>query len=129
MGRDQKLERAWKDRNRRYEKSGLTIVEFCEQEGLVAHQFSWWRSELKRRAAKAGSPTRKRAKSKSVPPKKRGRPSKRQGSPRFLPVEVRSSGGTPSCVEVILDQPPRISVTRGFDADLLRDVIRVLETR
>ena len=53
MARDLGLERAWRERMRRFEKSGLTIREFCEQEGLVAHQFSWWRSQLKRRAAES----------------------------------------------------------------------------
>ena len=34
MARDLALERAWRERMRRFEKSGLTIREFCEQEGL-----------------------------------------------------------------------------------------------
>ena len=55
MGRDLALERAWRKRLGDYERSGLTIRQFCEQEGLVAHQFSWWRSELKRRDAKSTS--------------------------------------------------------------------------
>ena len=33
---------------------------------------------------------------------------------------------TPS-VEIVLDQPPRIRVTRGFDTALLREVLRTVE--
>jgi hypothetical protein len=48
MGRDLALERAWRDRVRRFERSGLTVREFCEQENLAVHQFFWWRRELRR---------------------------------------------------------------------------------
>ena len=43
MGRDLSLERAWRKRMRQQERSGLTIRQFCQQERLVDHQFSWWR--------------------------------------------------------------------------------------
>ena len=55
MGRDLALEQAWRKRMGQCEQSGLTIRQFCEQEGLVAHQLSWWRSELKRRKNKPGT--------------------------------------------------------------------------
>ena len=47
MGRDLALERAWRKRMREQERSGLTIRQFCQQEGLVDHQFSWWRKRAK----------------------------------------------------------------------------------
>ena len=49
MARDLNLEKSWRERIGRFEQSGLTISQFCEQEGLVSHQLSWWRRELKRR--------------------------------------------------------------------------------
>jgi hypothetical protein len=108
---------------REQERSGLTIRQFCEQEGLVDHQFSWWRSELKRRAGNSKGTNKKRPKSAS--PVQRKKSSKRSTTANFLPVHVESSF-TPS-VEIVLDQPPRIRVTRGFDAALLREVLRTVE--
>jgi hypothetical protein len=43
----------------------------------------------------------------------------------FFPVHVESSLA-PS-VEIVLDQPPRIRVTRGFDTGLLREVMLAME--
>jgi len=125
MGRDLALERAWRKRMRQQERSGLTIRQFCQQEGLVDHQFSWWRSELKRRIGDSRGANKKRPKSAS--PVRRKKPSKRSTATaaNFLPVHVESSF-TPS-VEIVLDQPPRIRVTRGFDAALLREVLRSVE--
>jgi hypothetical protein len=40
-------------------------------------------------------------------------------------VHVESSFTT--SVEIVLDQPRRIRVTRGFDAALLREVLRSVE--
>ena len=126
MARDLKLERAWRDRMRRFEKSGLTIREFCEQEGLVAHQFSWWRSQLKRRAVESAR-SKGTAKGKTA-----AQPTRRTREPKaavanFLPVQVASSSPGQPSVEIILDRPPRVRVTSGFDAHLLRQVARALE--
>jgi hypothetical protein len=45
----------------------------------------------------------------------------------FVPVEIEPSPQVPAAVEIVLDQPLRIKVTSGFDANLLREVVRVLE--
>ena len=125
MARDLALERAWRERMRRYEKSGLTIREFCEQEGLVAHQFSWWRGQLKRRAAKS-APRKRTVKRKAS---QRTQVARRPNTPAasFVPVQVEPSSRAQPLVEIVLGKPPRIRVTSGFDADLLRQVIHVLE--
>jgi hypothetical protein len=111
---------------RRFEKSGMTIREFCEQEGLVAHQFSWWRSQLKRRAVES-SRGKRTAKGKAASQPTRIARKPKASDANFLPVQVASSSPGQPSVEIILDQPPRIRVTSGFDADLLRQVARALE--
>ena len=125
MARDLALERAWRKRMRQYEKSGATIREFCEQEGLVEHQFCWWRAELKRRAT-AAMPSNPPAKPKQSGAKKNG---KATASGQFVPVRLEPPASATSGVEIVLDQPPRIQVTAGFDAGVLREVVRALETR
>ena len=116
--RNLSLERQWRGRVRKYAKSGLSIREFCERESLVQHQFSWWRSELKRRDAH--QPRRR----KSQLAKRRKRQNAR-GVASFVPVHVEPS----SPIEVVLDQRLRIAVAPGFDAQLLADVVHALEQR
>lgn len=120
MARDLALERAWRKRIRQQERSGLTVKAFCDQEGLAAHQLTWWRSELKRRDGKSKSagqgPRRAKTNSKQA-----------EAAAGFVPVRIEPQA--PSSVEIVLDQPPRIRVSCGFDADLLREVVRVLESR
>ena len=127
MGRDLALERTWRQRMRQYEPSGLTIRQFCEQEGLVAHQFSWWRAELKRRAASASEePKPKKASRRKARVKKTAQLPK-DSAPTFVPVQVGASLPAQATIEIVLEQPPRIRVTPGFDAQVLREVVRVLE--
>ena len=114
---------------REYERSGLTIRQFCEQEGLVSHQFSWWRSELKRRGAKSPSMDKRVNKKKSAKRIKRGNKPLANTSRRFVPVEIKPSPSRDASIEIVLDQPPRLTVSSGFDAETLREVVRVLEQR
>jgi transposase-like protein len=37
---------AWRERIRRYERSGLTVTRFCEQEGVSAPSFYQWRKRF-----------------------------------------------------------------------------------
>jgi hypothetical protein len=125
MGRNLALERAWRKRMRVYERSGLTIRQFCQQEGLVDHQFSWWRSELKRRAGDSRGANKKRPKSASPVRRKKSSKWSTTTAANFLPVHVESSL-MPS-VEIVLGEPRRIRLTRGFDAELLREVMLAVE--
>lgn len=126
MRRDLALERAWRERIRRYERSGLTIRAFCEQEGLVVHQFSWWRRELKRRRTKLA---KKRPASRRSQPTKRGRKRASTSSAKFVPVEITPTSSAKGSIEIVVDQPLRIAVSSGFDPALLADVVRALEGR
>jgi hypothetical protein len=126
MARDLALERAWRQRMRAYEQSGLKIREFCRQEGLVDHQFTWWRAELKRRAAKSRVKDDPKATQKTVRQKTKKKHAGETKS-QFLPVQIEAPLASQASVEIILDQPPRIRVIGGFDADVLREVVRLLE--
>ena len=46
-----------------------------------------------------------------------------------MPVQIEPSVPNRASVEIVLDRPPRIKVTSGFDAELLHEVVRVLENR
>jgi hypothetical protein len=116
---------------RQYERSGLTIRQFCEQEGLVTHQLSWWRSELKRRDAKPSSIDKRGSNQQSAKRTRSGHGPKShiESVRRFVPVEIQPSPRDEASIEIILDHPPRLRVSSGFDAELLREVVGVLEQR
>lgn len=88
-----------------YESSGLSQIEFCQERGLALSTLARYRSRLQRQAA-AGSNT-------------------------LLAVEV--SGQPPASVAagspltVVLRSGRRIEVGRGFDADALEQLVRLLE--
>lgn len=121
--RDLGLERQWRKRVLKHEKSGLTVREFCEREDLTHHQLAWWKSELKRRDAKGTV-----GKKKSTRTKRRS-PRCKTAVADFVPVDIAPSGTSNSAIQVVLDQPVRIAVSSGFDPQVLADVMRTLEGR
>ncbi|TPE44600.1 IS66 family insertion sequence element accessory protein TnpB [Maribrevibacterium harenarium] len=40
------LNQTWADHIEKWRASGVSIKAFCEQEGLVYHQFSYWRQKF-----------------------------------------------------------------------------------
>jgi hypothetical protein len=54
MARDAEKEKFWRGKMGAYEKSGLTVHEFCEREGLREVQFYYWRRALKEEAKQSG---------------------------------------------------------------------------
>ena len=66
----------------------------------------------------------------SETPEVRSKPARKKANkpPQFVPVAVTSTV-LPAPIEIVLERPPRIKVTPGFDADLLREIIGVLESR
>ena len=122
MGRDISLERAWRERIGRQQRSGLTVQQFCEQESLVAHQFSWWKRELNRRDA---CRNRRRNPNQSSNAEDDGG---RAGA-GFVAVQVAATANGNPPLEIIVDQRLRIAVTAGFDHQLLTEVVRMLENR
>jgi hypothetical protein len=121
--RDLSLEQAWRDRIERQQQSGLRIPAFCQQHGLVAQQFYWWRHELERRASEVA-----RTQKSSLRLKKAKRTSDAD-APRFVPVRVATNPQTSSHIEIVLDQPWRIALKEGFNSDVLVELLRVLERR
>ena len=68
----------WRRRVGRFERSGLTVVSFCEQEGVSTASFYRWRNRLADQQATAGSSDARRT----------GRPGGAGDSPAFRPVRV-----------------------------------------
>lgn len=124
--RDPVLEQRWRERIERLGQSGLTTSKFAEQEGVPVHQVTWWRRVLKRRDSVSKDEASPAAKKKAVK-KNRSKPDVAKKASEFVPVSVTSSMEATTGIEIVLGRPHRIAVSPGFDSDLLREVIRVLE--
>lgn len=90
--------REWRKRLSRYSSAGVTVAEFCREEGVSAASFYQWRRRLGRGKLNDTSSRR--------------RP--RTASRAFVPVEVVGSSG----VLVVLPGGTRIEIPTG-DAALL----------
>jgi len=62
MGRvaDPKLAASWRKRVERQQRSGLSIQEYCRQEGVSTASFYAWKRRLRTSRATAGKPVRRR---------------------------------------------------------------------
>jgi hypothetical protein len=109
--RDATKERFWRRMLRSWERSGLSIREFCSGHDLAEHNFHAWRRELARRNAEVGLNRPERA--------------------LFVPVVVQPEPASdrPAAIEVVFGNGRRLRIIPGFDAATLAQVVAVLEGR
>jgi hypothetical protein len=94
----------WSERIRRRRKSGLTVAEFCEWEGVSAASFYNWQKKLR------GTKSRRQPVELATP---EGRSQRSQQKAAFLPVHVMQAGATASPVtriEILLTNGVRVFV-------------------
>ena len=120
--RDAAKERFWRRLIRRHVASGLGTRRFCEREGVLEHQFHWWRRTLRERDRQAadeqnGSP--------SSPSTKARRGAGNEAE--FLPVRVPFSLGTP--IEVVHPRGYVVRVPALFDAAVLHRLLVTLDAQ
>lgn len=103
--RDPRKEQHWRQHIRDWQRSGLSIRDFCARRGLSQPSFYAWRSELQRRDSE---------------------------QPLFVPIRSLADDltvdGVPA-LEVFLTSGRRIRVAPGFDAATLRQLLVVLEEK
>jgi len=83
--------------------SGLTVAAYCRDRGIKDSAFYSWKRRLH-------SPAK----------------SNRSSAPAFVEV-TPPSAGTAGTIEIYLRDERRLLVRRGFDHDLLLDLVRTLE--
>lgn len=96
-------EQRWRERLRRFDRSGLTVLEFCEREGVSTASFYAWR----RRLASHAEPD--------------PRPVRSAQRPLFVPVSVRSAAAG---VQIELPGGAIVRIPPAADEGLLRCCIR-----
>ena len=125
--RDREKEREWRERMRRWERSGESVRAFCRREGLKESALFAWRRELARRRQE-----RQAARPKQKPMRrsaKQAKPSTPSQPIRFLPVQVAVESRTADVggVEILLGKGRTIHVRPGFDRQTLAEVLAVME--
>lgn len=119
--RDAAKERYWRRLLGQWRRSGRTGRDFCAERGLSEPSFYAWRREIARRdqaraaaAATAGAGTATR-------------PPDDAGAPAFRQLTIAGGVTRPPAIDVVVGAPRRLRVRAGFDADLLRQLLAVLE--
>ena len=97
--RDPRKEARWRKQLRRQQASGLSVRDYCRQQGLYESLFYYWRREIGRRD--------------------------RQAQPVFVPVAVEAPAE--SAIEVTLASGHVVRVRAGFDEQTLRQLLALLE--
>jgi hypothetical protein len=90
----------WSERLERFSASGLTVVAFCQAEGVCSHSFYYWKRLL------AASPAAANA-------------------PRLLPVRLQPPP-TAATIEVVLPHGPLLRLPAGCDLDFVRSLVSAL---
>jgi transposase len=105
--RDRSKERFWRRAVRRWRMSGLSIRDFCREEGLPEHNFYAWRSTVTKRDGEKVA---------------------------FVPVQVVPESTLPTraddettALELILASGRRLRIGPGFDAATLQRLLPVVE--
>lgn len=128
--RDGAKEVFWRGHIEAHVRSGLTVREFCRQQGLAENLFYAWRRELAGRdQERASSPT-----AAADVPRSPQAPQPVAQVAAFTEVLVDASAEprftTPSAqLEIVFANPRRIVIPAGFDSATLTAVLDLLEQR
>ena len=115
--RDPAKEKRWRGLLRQWQRSGLTGRDFCAEYGLKEPTFYAWRREIARRDQETRAAT----------PPGSGTRATAAAPPTFVQVTVDAETTATAALEVVLGNGRRVQVAPGFDAALLRQLLRVLE--
>lgn len=110
--RDAAKERTWRRHVARWQRSGLSIRDYCAAEGLAEANFYAWRRTLAAR---------------DVEPGRRGR---RTATPAFVPIRVVSGEATSTArrpVEVVCANGRVLRLEGDFDPQVVRQLLALLE--
>jgi len=120
--RDAVKERYWRRLIRRHVASGLGTRRFCQQEGVLEHQFHWWRRTLRERDRVVAD---EQNGCYCSPSTKADRGAENEAE--FLPVRLPLSLGTP--IEVVHPRGYVIRVPAPFDSAVLHRLLVTLDAQ
>jgi transposase len=101
----------WLELIRRWQRSQITVREFCQRHQVSEASFFSWRRVLRERGLL----------DEPMPAKSSA------DGPAFVKLTTLAAEPTASSVELVLNQGRRLRVWPGFDADMLLELVRLLE--
>jgi hypothetical protein len=117
----------WQSRLTRWRKSGLSIRQFCIQEGVSQPSFFQWRKRLAGLSENAALPVNTKHPATSPQQLESAIPDSVAQIARFLPVEIVGGNHAVSQpLEIGLPSGVVLRVPAGVDETLLRSVLRIL---
>jgi hypothetical protein len=116
-------ERYWRGLLRQSRQSGLTARDFCAEHGISVPSFYFWRREIDRRDRQRKLETNKAAEHTSSTTLS----SADLATPAFVSLAMDACAPLPPAIEVVVAERRLLRVRRGFDAELLRQLVRLLE--
>jgi transposase len=108
---DSAKQRYWLDLIRLWQRSQLSVRAFCQRQRVSEPSFYSWRRTLQERGLLEDKPAADAG----------------VEAPTFLQVTVADGAPGPKSIELVLANGRRLRVRPGFDADMLRQLLRVLE--
>jgi hypothetical protein len=118
--RDPAKERYWRRLLGQWRRSGQTGRDFCAELQLSEPSFYAWKREIARRDQEGVA--RSKPKPEASP-----RRSAAAALPAFLPVTMDAAASAAPALEIVVAHGRVLRVRLGFDADVLRQLLAVLE--
>ena len=130
--RDRAKEWRWRRLLRQWRRSGLTGRAFCAVERLSEPSFYAWKREIARRDQEQRQTAKKllaARQGQSVTASSRAEFARQKAAsgPGFVKLALPADDASPSSIEVVVSQGRVLRVRAGFDENLLRQLLRVLE--
>ena len=128
--RDLAKERHWRRLLRQWRQSGLTGRDFCTQHSLSEPSFYTWKREIERRDRHKSQQRRdqtQRQRAANFPPAATQDSTAGAATAAFVQLTLDQGSAVTPAIEVIVDQRRVLRVRPGFDAELLRQLLHLLE--
>jgi hypothetical protein len=122
--RDSAKEKYWRRLLRQWRRSGQTGRVFCAKQGVSEASFYFWRGEIAKRDDEAMACERTLG---SAGQRVAQRQSSCAATPTFLKLAFDAGATIPPAIEILVSERRLLRVRPGFDSDLLRQLLRVLE--
>ena len=104
-------QRQWLDLIHRWQRSRLSVREFCRRHQISEPNFYAWRRVLRERGLVQDSPPEPAPSLTSA----------------FVELTMKSEAAVASSIDLILGDRRLLRVRPGFDADMLLELVRLLE--
>jgi len=110
---DSGKERLWLERIRGWQPLQLSVREYCQRRRFSEHSFYAWRRLLRQRGLLKDGPS---LQAEPAPT-----------TPAFVHVTIKAKAPVAPPIDLVLAEGRIVRVPAGFDADMLRQLLRLLE--